>query len=354
MFRRNSKSFQIAGEYKNFLCSRELKAGTRTASVRKLMQMYNISLTTANQVQRHLIDEGFLYSKPSCGTFVKHDLRGKLKIGYSDRIYFPAQTSHFILMEQRSFKNMFRDDDFSLQPLSYEELQTPEFYSSVNALLLGNEYLDDKTLPQLKNFPGPVVLVGFSPAVNTRKEFFCSIVLPDYELLLRELAEDIRSFPKLLIFSAGHPNARYQEKIIRKVFCDMPIETVYLSEKHPEANAFSYFSHHKSGYEDTLLLMLSGYFSQALRAAFGTQDLPQILEFDNFEKYQDEATEKTVFTAVDSCLPELRNQGVQLLKSCHQNGSNCRHIIYVKPKLVIRQTFIPKQYIKKEAMSKAL
>ena len=237
MFRRNSKSFQIAGEYKNFLCSRELKAGTRTASVRKLMQMYNISLTTANQVLRHLIDEGFLYSKPSCGTFVKHDLRGKLKIGYSDRIYFPAQTSHFILMEQRSFKNMFRDDDFSLQPLSYEELQTPEFYSSVNALLLGNEYLDDKTLPQLKNFPGPVVLVGFSPAVNTRKEFFCSIVLPDYELLLRELAEDIRSFPKLLIFSAGHPNARYQESIRKQ----MPFPIFLITKADTKIHSYSCF-----------------------------------------------------------------------------------------------------------------
>ena len=266
---RYSKSLQIAEDYKTFLRRQRLKAGSRVGSVLKLMQMYNISLGTADKVLRILTEENFVYRTPSSGTFIKHDLPGELQIGFTENDYCSADSSAFRLMNLRRIKKALREENIVPCYVSYSDLLTPEsaekVFSKINALLLRGGFVDERTLPQLKMFSGPVVQIEAAPFPEKKAPLLTSWILPDYEFLLRELEEDIRQFRKLMIFSAGHPNAKYQERIIRKVFSGMEIETVYLDDGKIILKADNYFQHHQTGYDDVLLIMLSGFFSESLR-----------------------------------------------------------------------------------------
>ena len=348
---RYSKSLQIAEDYKSFLSRQRLKAGSRVGSVRKLMQMYNISLGTADKVLRILTEENFVYRTPSSGTFIKHDLQGELQIGFTENDYCSANSSAFRLMNLRRVKKALREENIVPFYVSYNDLLTPEsaekVFSKINALLLRGGFVDERTLPQLKMFSGPVVQIEAAPFPEKRDPFLTSWILPDYEFLLRELEEDIRQFRKLMIFSAGHPNAKYQERIIRKVFSGMEIETVYLDDEKIILKADNYFQHHQTGYDDVLLIMLSGFFSESLRRMSGNMELPHVLEFDNFEKSFDDTSREPVFTAIDSKIPDLYLQGVLLLKKLFSENSTNRYTLFLRPDLVIRKTFTPVKYIKK-------
>ena len=348
---RYSKSRQIAEDYKTFLRRQRLKAGSRVGSVRKLMQMYNISLATADKVLRILADENFVYRTPSCGTFIKHDLQGELQIGFTENDYCSANSSAFKLMNLRRIKKALREENIVPCYVSYSDLLTPEsaekVFSKINALLLRGGFVDERTLPQLEKFSGPVVQIEAAQFPEKKDPLLTSWILPDYEFLLRELEEDIRQFRKLMIFSAGHPNAKYQERIIRKVFSGMEIETVYLDDGKIILKADNYFQHHQTGYDDVLLVMLSGFFSESLRRMSGNMELPHVLEFDNFEKSFDDTSREPVFTAIDSKIPDLYLQGVLLLKKLFSENSTSRYTLFMRPELVIRKTFTPVKYIKK-------
>ncbi len=348
---RYSKSLQIAEDYKTFLRRQRLKAGSRVGSVRKLMQMYDISLGTADKVLRILTEENFVYRTPSSGTFIKHDLPGELQIGFTENDYCSADSSAFRLMNLRRVKKALREENIVPFYVSYNDLLTPEsaekVFSKINALLLRGGFVDERTLPQLEKFSGPVVQIESAWFPEKNDSLLTSRILPDYEFLLRELEEDIRQFRKLMIFSAGHPNAKYQERIIRKVFSGMEIETVYLDDGKIILKADNYFQHHQTGYDEVLLIMLSGFFSESLRRMSGNMELPHVLEFDNFEKSFDDTSREPVFTAIDSKIPDLYLQGVLLLKKLFSENSTSRYMLFMRPELVIRKTFTPVKYIKK-------
>ena len=143
------------------------------------MQMYDISLATADKVLRILADENFVYRTPSCGTFIKHDLQGELQIGFTENDYCSANSSAFRLMNLRRVKKALREENIVPFYVSYNDLLTPE--------------------------------------------------------------------------SA------------EKVFSGMEIETVYFGNKNLFREADNYFQCRQTGYDDVLLIMLSGFFSESQR-----------------------------------------------------------------------------------------
>lgn len=350
VIQRNSKSVQIAEQYKMLLVQKRLKAGSRAASVRKLMNMYHISSSTADKVLRHLVEEDVLYRTPSRGTFVKNDPPEELRLGFTATEFTPQNASDFCKMNARSLKKFFREQQIEPVYIPYDSLLDPdsagEIFRGINALLLDGAYVDGRTLPQLKLFPGPIALTKLLFPIDSLP---VSQVLPDCEVALLELEDDIRRFRKVIIFSAGHPNALRQEKMIRKILSGMKVETVVIGNSNVYASAYRYFLKHKTGYEDVLLIMLSGLFSAGLRNAFGTDPLPQILEVDNWEASLADPEHNSIFTAIDPRLTDCFQTAVSLLKRLVTEKDSSRHIIFVKPRIVVRKSFLPKIYLKNKS-----
>ena len=348
-YKYNSKSLRIAELYKEFLLKRRIKAGTKARSVRQLMSMYHISSTTADKVLRHLTEQDILYRIPSKGTFVKHDPPVELLVGFTDTEFCPPYASDFDKMHVNWSVSAFKKLNLTPRYISYDELVDPEraetAFSQINALLLQGNYIDERTLPQLKKFQGPIVIVNIYFPAET---FLVSQVFPDFEAALRDLEPDIRKFKRLLIFSAGHNNAVQQEKLIRKIFSGKKIETVLIRVEQPNCflKSFRYFLARQTGYEDALLIMLSGWFSTGLKEAFGTKPLPCVLEIDNFEACLPDAEQNAVFTAIEPRFQECYIEGLKLLKSQLENQSSDRRIVMVKPEIIIRKSFTPEIYLK--------
>ncbi|MBC3920918.1 PLP-dependent aminotransferase family protein [Undibacterium sp. CY18W] len=69
---------QLADHYLNAIRCGTLKVGDRMPSVRKLMQVHGVSLSTSLQLCRHLETEGWLEARPRSGYFVRQPRRARL------------------------------------------------------------------------------------------------------------------------------------------------------------------------------------------------------------------------------------------------------------------------------------
>lgn len=69
---------RLAQHYLNAIKSGALAAGDRMPSVRKLMALHEVSLSTALQLCRHLETQGWLEARPRSGYFVRHPKRVQL------------------------------------------------------------------------------------------------------------------------------------------------------------------------------------------------------------------------------------------------------------------------------------
>lgn len=348
--KRNSKSWKIAEQYRELLMQCSMKAGEKAGSVRKLMKMYHISSSTASEVMRHLSDWDILYQSPSRGTFIKHDPPEKLHLGYTGKNFCPPGCTCFEEENLRALNRFLRNEQIIPRYIDYEELMHPEraeaVFSQINALLLLGAYIDPVTIPQLKKFTGPIAV---TEAYYSTEPLLFHQILPDFAAAFQELEPDIRKFERLIIFTAGHPNAIRQEQLIRQMFSDMRIETVPISVGKSDRilNPYRYFLHHKTGYDGALLIMLSGYFSAGLRNAFGTLPMPPVLEIDNFEKSFPDPDQNAIFTSIEPHWVECYIESIKLLKQQITHPSNRRYQIMIKPEIIVRKSFIPQIYLRK-------
>ena len=70
---------RVAGQYRRAIRSGVLAPGERLPSVRALMRLHQVSLSTALQACRSLEDEGLLEARPRSGYFVLKPLRVALQ-----------------------------------------------------------------------------------------------------------------------------------------------------------------------------------------------------------------------------------------------------------------------------------
>lgn len=347
---RKSKSLKVAEQYRIDLLNRKLKADSRIEAVDELAVRYGISHRTARKVQQILAGEDILYSKRGSGTFVKHDPPKTLKIGCTWNEPDPFKNDEVALRHTRLVKRAFREADLDFHPVAYDSLLEPAKVETelkqLDGLLLSSGYVDDRTLPLFRNLKKPVVLVRKEALED---QLLVHQVMTDWEQILTDLIPDVKPFRRLLILSAGHGNVRYMESLIRKVYPEHDIQTVIFSYPDLSRESYRYFLRHRTGYENTLIFSSSNLFSESLRSAFGTHPLPALIELDNLEKYLPNAKSNSVFTAIDHEYEQIYAKALDLLKKQIFHNDGCRYIIRVRPRLIIRKSFVPKHYKYQEA-----
>lgn len=341
-YHRQTKSIKIALLYEEKLREKFLKADSLVGSVRALARQYGISTSTADKVLSILVERDILYRRRGSGTFIKHDLPMKLMIGFTGVDFNPADTDEFQKIHACCLQAAFAAEGLEPCFISYSTLINPDTahtaFAGLDALLLSESYIDDRTVPQLESFPGPVVIIN-SNALEDR--LLASQVLPDYEVILKKLEPELRKFKRILILSANHLNASILEKKIRKILSGMHIETITIESPIAQLNAYKFFLNYRTGYEETLILSLSGYITLGLRDAFANSPLPAVMEFDNLEKYRLDSEHDGAITAIDPMLETCYSEAVQLVKQLVEKKDSSRHIVMVRPGLTVRKSFVP-------------
>jgi DNA-binding LacI/PurR family transcriptional regulator len=253
-------------------------------------------------------------------------------------------TDVYHMIHIRLVKQAFREVGVKINYISYDTFRDPRksaaALSDLNGLLLDKIYMDEHTLPQFQKFCHPIVLVGTN---SIEDSLLVSQVMTDWKAGFVRLQPLVDPFKRILILTGGHPNAVAQESMIRNVFTRHEIETVMFPCSNPQLQAFKYFLGHRTGYEDTVIFSLSGFFSQGLLDAFGTATLPAVIECDNMEKYLTEQSNNAVFTAIDAMLEMTYYKAIELLSRQIQQKENNRQILMIPPDLIFRKSFVNNQ-----------
>lgn len=349
VFLRKSKSIAVAEEYRNELLKRKLDADTRVESVDQLAALYHISHRTADKVQHILMDEDFLYRKQGRGTFIKHAPAKEIKIGCTWNELELFHYSEVSVRHTRLVKRAFREADLKFYSIDYKTLLDKEKWESASSfldgLLLDVDFIDDRTLPQLREFHAPIVVVK-KTAEESR--LLCSQVMMDWEKIFRVLIPEVNRFRRILIVRADYPNAVFLDELMRRVFTVPEIETVIFDLSENSEDLYDFFSARKNSYTETLFFTFSNRFSEKLRRIYPLEEMPPLIEMDNLEKYYRPSKEHRIFSSVGNEYEQVYCKALDLLKHHILDKDDSRYIVKIPAKLVIRKSFIPQSNNKKE------
>jgi DNA-binding transcriptional MocR family regulator len=92
---------RLANHYLSAMKAGTLVVGDRMPSVRKLMQLHTVSLSTALQMCRQLETEGWLEARPRSGYFVRQPRRINLVPATEPPINAPIDPAQFVGIHER-------------------------------------------------------------------------------------------------------------------------------------------------------------------------------------------------------------------------------------------------------------
>ncbi len=344
---RHTKAGEIAAELKRTLLRKELPSGARIPSVRNLVLRYGISSVTADKVLKILAEENFVCRIPKKGTFIKHNPPALPKIaflcGENDFSQDPFIHSG-IEYAYRTFSEL----DVIPERIPYSALlngnSSEELLSRFNGLLLSYSYLDAKTLPLFRKFPGKIMVVSH---YFRAEELSCSQVIPDLLPALSELAfrTDLKSYRKIVILRATHRNALALDSILEKFLEQLSLrihDRIIIDPvtRNPVAAAYRFFLKNKTDFSNTLLISCSDFFSFGLRDAFtdNGQPMPDILGIDNLEDYEPPESGKKFFTDIDKDYPKIFTVAARKLVEMVMNRDDLNYMITIPAKLILRDS----------------
>ena len=347
---RSTKTSELAERLRTELLARRLPSGSPVTSVRELASRYGVSTVTADRILNLLVKEDFLYRIPQSGTFIKHDPPVVPVIGYAGHLPGPGATDIIQAAAAKRLQEHLTQTGVEQHIISYHELRHPELVErkldALNGLLISAAFIDEVTRPVLWRFKGRIVVFANTYIMDRLP---CSQVIPDYTRALTEFTEkyDPERYERIQILSAGHPNAVASERNIRNILQCLgvsagKIETLNLkgiNNLSAQMAALRYFSGLREDLRNTLVLSLSGYFSIGMREVFrNTEEMPDILSFDNLEEYAEPSPERPFFTAVDCRMPDIYQAGADLLTHQITEQDERNQIIQIPARLVVRDS----------------
>ncbi|MGX8717423.1 MAG: GntR family transcriptional regulator [bacterium] len=346
---RKTKTAELAEKFRDELLAKRLPKGSPVLSERELAEHFAISPVTARRILKVLVEQDILYRKPQSGTFIKHDPPVIPVIAYAGPLPDPENMDP--LRYDATSRLMKHFAELGIEPIliSPYELRHPAAWQKLrktSGLLIHDTLIDKAILKALVNYSGRISLFG--------KTYFDKTlpfiqVFPDFTgpLLEFDRVRKFEVYDKILIIRANHNNSKNCAEIVRHVLktLDVPekkIEVIRLNT-HGGLNAYlqtdRYFSQRIDLPDNTLIISLSEYFSQAIRAVFSSRGkMPDILSFDNMESYQKNPESAPFFTSIDWQVGLMACRALDLLCSQDDHPEKEKTHFQIPAKLVIRES----------------
>lgn len=350
IYGRKTKTTELMEKFRNELQAQRMEKDSPVMSARELALHFGISPSTANNILTLLVKDGFLYRKKRSGTFIKNNPPVIPSIAYAGPLPDPEDTNpaqyHALLHLLEHFTEL------GLEPklISYHTLRHPEQaqreLGKTNGLLIDGSFIDRITRKTLWDYPGIIAVKG---SYFKESGLSCSQVIPDFTPPLLEFNRvcPFSEYDKILIVRASHQNsAAAAENVLRVLdrlsVPEKKIGTVVL-ETSGSINAYllagRYFSKHRDLPENTLIVCMSEYFSQAIREVYiSGKFMPDILSFNNLEGYMTESDVQPWFTSVDCQAGTAACRALDLLCEQLMKPKPEQTLIQLPAKLIIRES----------------
>lgn len=342
---------------------RELAAGERVGSIRRLAMRYHVSPLTISRLFADMTEAGVLYRDEKGFFCVKKQPLRKPHIGYAGAPLTPDGSFRDCLSASATNSLFNTLEKLNSQPriIGYHELCIPELarerLKGINGLLLQNSFIDEKTTDILQNSNIHIVRIG--QAFSQDNELNCSEVVQHFDPAFEEFVRycDLKSYRKIINLYSQHSNALALARKVEKFLQQQNLKSVAenmrlkaLSSNQAEVETFSFFMDlPPRDWSNTLIISGSGYFSRGIYRAFRQQkiDMPDILSIDNLDDYEKSPLfDEPYITAIDRNMDKIYRDAAQLLYDQVRNSDERKVIIKVPAKLVIRKsiTHVRKDY----------
>ena len=349
IYGRKTKTAVLAEKFLDELLAKKLPKDSPVMSARELAEHFVVSPVTANRILKLLVEQDILYRKPQSGTFIKHDPKTVPSIAYAGPLPDPVDMDP--LRYNATFRLMKHFAELGIEPvlITPYELRHPTAWQKLrktSGLLIHDALIDKAILKALVNYSGRIALFGKTYFDNSLP--FIQ-VFPDFTGPLLEFnrVKKFHVYDKILIIRANHNNSKNSAEIARNTLkildvTEKKIEVIRLNT-HGGLNAYlqtdRYFSQRSDLPDNTLIISMSEYFSQALRAVFSSRGkMPDILSFDNMESYQKNPDSAPFFTSIDWQVGLMYCRALDLLCGQCQNPDEEQTILRIPAKLVIRES----------------
>ena len=350
LYGRKTKTAELAEKFRDELLAKKLPKDSPVMSGRELAEHFAISPVTADRILKLLVEQDILYRKPQSGTFIKHGPKTVPSIAYAGPLPDPEDSDPLIYDASSRLMKHFME--LGIQPVlvSYYELRHPDAVlqklRNISGLLIHGSLIDRVTSKTLLNYPGRILVFG-KTHFDSRIPY--SQVFPDFSRSLREFNRLRRfdDYDHIQIVQACHQNSVAGSEMVQEFLksLDVPekkVEIIQL-ETSGSVNAYirtsRYFSQHHDLPDNTLIVSMSEYFSQAIREVFSKSgEMPDILNFDNMESYQNNPEAVPYFTSIDWQLGLMAYRALDLLCSQLDHPDEEQTILRIPAKLVIRES----------------
>ncbi len=350
LYGRKTKTAVLAEKFQDELLAKKLPKDSPVMSARELAEHFAISPVTANGILKLLVEQDILYRKPQSGTFIKHDPKTVPSIAYAGPLPDPENTDP--LVYDASFRLLKHFSELGIEPvlISYYELRHPDLAGQklrkTNGLLVHVSFFDESTWNVLRDYSGSIAVFGKTYFDN---QIPYTQVFPDFTAPLLEFNRFNRfdRCNKILIVRAGHFNSSMVAETVRGILKQLKVPEKKIEEirfdTSGSVNAYiqasRYFSNCRDLPDNTLIVSMSEYFSQAIREVFSRSGkMPDILNFDNMESYQKNPETAPYFTSIDWQLGLMSCRALDLLCSQLNNPQREQTILRIPAKLVIRES----------------
>ena len=345
---------KLVKQYKEELLLRHLPKNSRLESVRELAGKLHCSPTTAAEIFQILTAEGIVSAVPGKGHFFKKAPARQKKIGYLG--YTPSPLLDSILYDAASgvLDYLENQHEHEIVILQLRAMQKPDIAEKLlhdlDGLLLTAGFVDEKTLPSLRKFNKPIVLLGANYLEN---RFICNQVIADFSTALKEFFRqcDVSKYSRIVIVQTKQKNSEATAMQIMNYLEMADLKIPFILEKTNEPASYGNITY---GYEriknitrkeaeNTLFIVLSGLISIGMysymeKNGLVPEALPDVLSVDNFESYDNDPTHTAFFTAIDRCSKDCFIQGAELLFNELRSQSHHRVILQIPTRLVIRKS----------------
>ena len=347
---RKTKTAVLAEKFRDELLAKRLPKDFPVMSERELAEHFAISPVTANRILKLLVEQDILYRKPQSGTFIKHEPKTVPSIAYAGPLPDPENMDP--ILHDASFRLLKHFSELGIEPvlISYYELRHPDIawqkLRKVNSLLIHASFFDETTWKSLRDYSCGIAVFGNTYFDN---QIPYSQVFPDFTAPLLEFNRFKRfdDYNKILIVRAGHLNSSTAAETVQCVLKRLKVPEKKIEEIRFDAagsvNAYirasRYFSKCRDLPDNTLIVSMSEYFSQAIREVFSDGGkMPDILSFDNMEDYENNSDSIPYFTSIDWQLGLMVCRALDLLHSQLDHPEEEQTILRIPAKLVIRES----------------
>lgn len=351
------RAWDIAEYVRKEIKRHGLTPDTPIMSARTLAAHFKSSSLTANRALDKLAHEGLIYRVHGSGSFVKgkHKPQRRLIIGLMESIVNQERNgfyaAHGVFID--SCLDELREKKCDVRYFSYQNLAEQKFpkasLNGLDGLIVNRSCIDDRTLPLLEKFSGPITLY----ANEYQLDLPFNQALPDmtrgFKTLFQRL--DKSKIDGIMTMSARHTNANAREKH----FIDAALTAGFKREqiKEIEVTTLEGDNGRISGYHAAkkIVTELAGklLFITSDFIAFGVLDVLkevgieagrdlQLVSYDNLEAYNMRPFGEPILTSIHHPKAAIVTRAVDMTIDAIRNNDNCQHIVRVPTHLEIRKT----------------